>query len=156
MHNATVDESWSNFVDRQISKYVALVVEKGLSQGQLAKELQKFTLAKIDGSAAGNVCICFDANLFGESITAPHIRSCPLQNTVITKLWKALQETRASTEPGIVKPGDVVILLDGGKKNANHMLNCFGLSAKERNTVDKGRKPKDGKTMARQITVFFS
>lgn len=37
----TVDEAWSNFVDRQISKYVALVVEKGLSQGQLAKELQK-------------------------------------------------------------------------------------------------------------------
>ena len=33
----TVEESWGNFVDRQISKYVALVVEKGLSQGQLSK-----------------------------------------------------------------------------------------------------------------------
>ena len=153
---STVEEAWSNFVDRQISKYVALIVEKGLSQGQLAKELQRSNLAKIDGSAAGNVCILFDSNLFGEAITAPHIRACPLQNTVVTKMWKALQETRASTEPGILKPGDVVILLDGGRKNVNHMLNCFGLSPKDRGTVDKGRKAKDGRTMSRQIMVFLS
>lgn len=153
---STVEESWLNFVDRQISKFVALVVEKGLSQSQLSKELEKYTLAKLDGTSAGNVVIMFDSNLFGEAITAPHIRQCPMQQSVITKLWKAVQAVRATEAPGIIKPGDVLILLDGGKKNSNHLLSCFGVAKKDRAQIDKGRKPKDGKTICREVTIFLS
>ena len=152
----SVEEGWLNFVDRQIAEYVVLIVEKGLSQGQLSKEMEKTTLAKLDGTAAGNICVLFDANLFGESITAPHIRQCPLQQSVISKVCKSLQAVRSSEEPGIIKPGDVLIVIDGGKKKANHLLSCFGVTRKERSQIDKGRKPKDGKTVAKEVLIFLS
>ena len=132
------------------------VAEKGTTQGGLAKALEKFALAKMKGSNVGNVIVHFDANLFGEAITAPHIRKAPIQEVIVKKMWKAIIEVREDKDQaGLLPPGDVLVIINGGRKQDGLILNAFGMG-KERRTADKGRKEKDGKTVAREIQIFFS
>ena len=100
--------------------------------------------------------IWFDSNIFGESITAPHIRLPPLQDAIITKLWKATKACRENKdEAGLLTPGDVLIVLDGGRKQPSSVLSLFNMT-KTRTQADKGRKNKDGKTVAREIVMHFT
>lgn len=131
-------------------------MEKGTTQGTLAKALDKFALAKMKGSNVGNVIVHFDANLFGEAITAPHIRKAPIQEVIVKKMWKAIMEVREDKDQaGLLPAGDVLLILNGGRKQDGLILNAFGMG-KERRVADKGRKEKDGKTVAREIQIFFS
>jgi hypothetical protein len=106
----------------------------------------------MQGGKSGNVICSFDANLFGESITAPHIRKGPLQQPIITKVWKAMQAVRAQTDQaGILPVGDVLVIVDGGRKS-DMFLNYFGMG-KDRKAQDKHRKQRDGKTCLREVIV---
>jgi hypothetical protein len=44
-----------------------------MSQSQLQTAMSNVSLGTVKGGPSGNVIITFDANLFGESITAPHV-----------------------------------------------------------------------------------
>ena len=67
----TTDDKWVDYARRHFSKFCVLVVEANLTQTQLQNTLTDISLCKTRGGASGNFLITFDANLFGESITAP-------------------------------------------------------------------------------------
>ncbi|CAJ1407144.1 unnamed protein product [Effrenium voratum] len=151
----SVSDGWLAMADRIIAKNVVLVVEKGLTQTQLQNAMSKYAISKIRGQNGNNVVIYFDSNNFGEAITAPHIRRPPLQSTVVAKMWKALKAIREDPgSPGLLPPGDILVLLDGCRKTDVTVVNLFGMG-KDRRTADRGRKERDGKTLSRQITVAF-
>ena len=114
---AGVDERWADYARRQIAKYCVLIVADPLNLTQLTTKLEDVSLLKTRGGAGagGNMVIMFDANLFGESITAPHILKAPLQQQIITKLWKAIMATRKEPDQTSLLPtGDVVVITDVG------------------------------------------
>ncbi|CAE7607095.1 unnamed protein product [Symbiodinium sp. CCMP2592] len=151
---SSVQESWLNYARRHISMYCTFVVEKGLSASALQKEIAKSRIGTARPAAGSNHVTYFDANVFGESVTSPHIRQGPLQAPVIQKMWTAVSKARAmDDQPGTLPPNDIVILVDGGRQNNSVLLKAVGLSASERATVDKGKKPQDGKTLAREIVI---
>lgn len=146
------DLRWADHVKRHIAKFCVLIVEQGKSQSQLQQEIASVALGKVHGGESGNVILSFDANLFGESITAPHIRKPPLQQEVIKKIWNAIHGARKQPEQaGILPVGDVLIIIDGGRKSETY-LNQFGMG-KERKTYDKNRSQKEGKTTTREILI---
>lgn len=151
-----VEEAWLDYAQRIIGKHCVLICEKGLSQSQLQSSIEKYALSKVRGGAGGNVMLYFDCNNFGEAITAPHIRKCPLQSTVVKKLWKAVSNVRADPDSaGQLAPGDILVVVDGGRKGgaaSQALVNQFGMG-KDRKAFDKGRKEKDGKTVAREVIL---
>ncbi|CAK9103051.1 Uncharacterized protein SCF082_LOCUS48147 [Durusdinium trenchii] len=121
-----VDDGWLSLCERTIAKHCCLIVDKGMSQSQLVN-----------------------------AITAPHIRRAPLQSTAVTKVFKAISKVREVDQPGLLPPGDILVIIDGGRKSVGTLLNLFGMH-KDRKAFDKGRKEKDGKTLYRQITLTFT
>ena len=100
MDLATVDDGWLSYVDRALAKSLVLVTEKGLSQSQLRAALEQHSLCTLRGDDNGSVVIYFDCNVYGKKIiTAPQIRVPPLQESTVTKLWKAVRKELAR-EPG--------------------------------------------------------
>ena len=153
---ATVDEGWMSYVERALAKSLVLVKEKGLSQSQLRSALEAHSLATCKGNDSGTVVIYFDANTYGESITAPHLRMPPLQESTVKKLYLAVKNLREDKEiQGILPPGDCLVILDGGRRRSTSLLNLFQMGA-ERQKLDKGRKHKDGKVVAREVIVHFT
>ncbi|CAK9010978.1 unnamed protein product [Durusdinium trenchii] len=151
----SVEEGWLAVAERTISKQCCLIVEKGLTQNQLQTALQRYSLATVKSNSAGNFLMYFDANLFGEAITAPHIRRAPLQNTVISKIFKAVSKTREQEDqPGLLPPGDILVIVDGGRKNSSTVLGYFGMT-KDRKAFDKKKKERDGKVVYRQVILTF-
>ena len=147
-----------SYMEKMVQKHLVLVTEKGLSQSQLVKALERHSLATAPAGkdGGGNCVVYFDCNQFGESITAPRIRLPPLQDSIVRKLWKAVKAVRDDPDaPGLLAPGTVFLCLDGGRKRSTVLLNHFGM-ASERIKQDKGRKIKDGKTVAREIMLHFT
>ena len=95
---ATTEDKWVEVARRHLSKFCVLVVEAGMTQTQLQNTLSEIALFKIKGGENGNVITTFDANLFGESITAPHVRKPPLQNPIVSKMWKAIRGARSASD----------------------------------------------------------
>ena len=54
--------------------------------------------------------------------------------------------------PGLLPQGDVLIVVNGGRKSDASLLGCFGMT-KERKQADKGKKEKDGKTICREPVI---
>ena len=54
--------------------------------------------------------------------------------------------------PGLLAPGDVLIVVNGGRKSDASLLGCFGMT-KDRKAADKGKKEKDGKTICRELII---
>jgi hypothetical protein len=147
-----VEEKWTDFARRHIGKFCVLLVEAGMSQTQLQTALSNVSLGIVKGGPSGNVIITFDANLFGESITAPHVRKPPLQAPIVNKMWKAISAARAQPDQtGLVPVGDVLVIIDGGRKS-DVFLNHFGMG-KDRKNADKTRKLREGKTICREVII---
>ena len=116
---ATVEDGWLSHMEKMVQKHLVLVTEKGLSQSQLVKALERHSLATAPAGkdGGGNCIVYFDCNQFGESITAPRIRLPPLQDSIVGKLWKAVKAVRDDPDaPGLLAPGTVFLCLDGGRK----------------------------------------
>ena len=138
-----LEDAWIDHVRRHISKFCVLIVESSLSQTQLQQSLQSVALGTIHGGRSGNVIVTFDCNLFGESITAAHVRKPPLQQAVINKIWKAVTEARKEpNQNGLFPTGDVLVLIDGGRKT-DQFLTYFSMG-KDRKNFDKNRKQREG------------
>ncbi|CAE7767875.1 unnamed protein product [Symbiodinium necroappetens] len=153
---ATVDEGWMAYVDRALAKSLVLVTEKGLSQSQLRSALEAHSLATCKGTDSGTVLVYFDSNTYGESITAPHLRMPPLQESTVKKLYSAVKNLREDKDTqGILPPGDCLVILDGGRRRSTSLLNLFQMGA-DRVRLDKSRKHKDGKVVARELIVHFT
>lgn len=149
---SVLEDNWLEHAQRHISKFCVLIVESSCTQTQLQASLQGVALGTVQGGRAGNVIITFDCNLFGESVTAPHVRKAPLQQVVINKMWKAVQACRAtSDQTGLFPVGDVLVLIDGGRKS-DQFLNYFGMGTARRN-ADKNRKQREGKTLLREVII---
>jgi hypothetical protein len=147
-----VEDKWTDYARRHIGKFCVLLVEAGMSQTQLQTALSNVSLGIVKGGPSGNVIITFDANLFGESITAPHVRKPPLQAPIVNKMWKAISAARALPDQnGLVPVGDVLVIIDGGRKS-DMFLNHFGMG-KDRKNSDKTRKLRDGKTICREVII---
>jgi hypothetical protein len=147
-----VEDKWADFARRHIGKFCVLIVEAGMSQTQLQTAMSNVSLSIVKGGPSGNVIITFDANLFGESITAPHVRKPPLQAPILTKMWKAISGVRALPDQiGLLPVGDVLVVIDGGRKS-DMFLNHFGMG-KDRKQLDKTRKQRDGKTICREVII---
>jgi hypothetical protein len=147
-----VEDKWADHACRHIAKFCILIVETGMSQSQLQTAVSNVSLGVVKGGQAGNVIITFDANLFGESITAPHVRKPPLQAPIANKIWKAIAAARAQPDQvGIMPVGDILVIIDGGRKT-DVFLNLFGMS-KDRKNADKTRKQRDGKTISREVII---
>ena len=114
---AGVEDKCKDHMHRHVARYLVLTIEASMTQTQLQNALTTYALGTMrGGSVAGNVTLTFDANLFGESITAPHVRKPPLQQPIVTKMWKAIKAVRAEGEQsGITPMGDVLIAIDGGR-----------------------------------------
>ena len=140
---SSVEDKWLDYAKRHIAKFCVLIVEIGLTQTQLSNAIQAVSLGTIKGGSAGNVVISFDCNLFGESITAPHVRKAPVQPVVVTKMWKAVSTARTQIDQiGLLPAGDVLLVIDGGRKT-DIFVNMFGMG-KDRRSADKTRKQRDG------------
>jgi hypothetical protein len=147
-----VEDKWADFARRHIGKFCVLLVETGMSQTQLQTAVSNVSLGIVKGGPSGNVIITFDANLFGESITAPHVRKPPLQAPIVSKIWKAITAARALPDQnGLMPIGDVWVIIDGGRKS-DVFLNHFGMG-KDRKNSDKTRKLRDGKTICREVII---
>ena len=147
-----VEDKGADFARRHIGKFCVLIVEAGMSQTQLQTAMSNVSLGIVKGGPSGNVIITFDANLFGESITAPHVRKPPLQAPILTKMWKAISGVRALPDQiGLLPVGDVLVVIDGGRKS-DMFLNHFGMG-KDRKQLDKTHKQRDGKTICREVII---
>ena len=135
------EQEWQEFVVRHNVKFLSIIVEANKTMTQAAAALNQCAVAKTKGGPGGNVIIYFDANLFGESQTAPHARKPPLQAAIIEKMWKAVCEVRKQQDQsGLLPPHDVLMVLNAGRKG-DSFLNCFGMG-KTRKEHDKTRTPK--------------
>ena len=122
---------------------------------QLQASIEPNSSGTVKGSASASVILAFDSNLFGEALTAPHVRLPTLQPPVVSKIWKAIHQARADPQMGGLFPiGDVAVIIDGGRRS-DVCLNYFGLG-KDRKTSDKGRTLAEGKTLHRQIIVCLT
>jgi hypothetical protein len=147
-----VEDKWADFARRHIAKFCVLLVESGMSQSQLQTAMSNVSLSTVKGGPSGNVIITFDANLFGESIAAPHMRTPPLQSPIVNKIWKAITAARAQPDQvGLMPVGDVLVVVDGGRKS-DVFLNQVAMGQDRRNS-DKTRKLRDGKTICREVII---
>ena len=149
-----VPEEWDAYVTRYLQKHCHLIVEAQKSQTQLETAITEVNLGKVRGGASGNVILLFDANLWGESITSPHVRRPPVAKASVQKVWKAVQAARAQPEQvGLLPEGDVLCVIDGGRQDES-LLQHFSMGGARRKH-DSGRTYRDGKTVYRCIMLFF-
>eukprot|EP00973_Karenia_brevis_P050578 7022136-Karenia_brevis.AAC.1 len=123
------------------------------SQTKQSALFNSTSLGTVKGTESGNVIVNCDVNLWGETITAPHIRRAPVQQQTLHKLFKGCLMTRSGTaEPSYLPAGEVYCITDGGRTNNNTFYKLFGLgsgnSSKEK---QKMRSKTEGKTTSRRI-----
>ena len=84
-------------------------------------------MREVHGQPGKNhIGIIFDVKLANEAITTPHIRVAPLQKPQYNKLLTGTLKARDTSGGGGIIPGDIVLLLDGGKHGApaRHVCEC--------------------------------
>lgn len=79
----------------------------------------------------GRVLVWLDTKCGGEARTAPHLRSCPLQEEECLKLLGAATAARSKT--GQIREGDVCLLPDAGKQGGRLMSSS--MSARTRHCI---------------------
>ena len=98
----------------------------------------------IKGDPTGLVLYFFDQTKFGEAVTRPDLRVCPLRDAVYQKLVRNVLQARCGSdtpEAACLQAGEVGVLLDGGRKgNTPRLLAPW----REGTTKDKKNKGKSG------------
>ncbi len=109
----------------------------------------------------GNLVVTFDVNSYSETITAPHVRRPPVPREALQRLYKAVSNARHSDPDmlqSVVPPGEVHLILDGGRLNNSVFSRLFGMGVNGRR-MKKGapQSPQiKGRTYQRQTTVIFT
>ena len=123
----TMQAQLQKHAKRAISEYCVLEVEAP-SITHMVSNLKTFARAGERGEGNGNVVITFDVNGFGETITAPHIRRPPVVLETWRKLVKSVFQARTDDpEPAALPPGDIFVVVDGGRLNNTVFAKPFGV-----------------------------
>lgn len=115
---------WNAAAVRLVRQYTRIIVNPETS-ALLAQEIQASTLGKASGDMTGLLIFHYDVKLFGEPITAPHVRIAPFQDKVYEKLVGAVLQARwqgAPEKTPCLNVGEVVLLLDGGRHGTPSVL----------------------------------
>ena len=118
---------WRKRAERVVDANVQLIAEPA-TEAQLEEMIKRSILKDSSGSAGSNyVAALLDVKQMGEPVTAPHSRVMPCKKERIMKLVGAfLRARRGDSANKLMKEGDVVILLDGGKRgNLSKLLSPF-------------------------------
>ena len=125
---------WTKHMKKTISSQIKLIVDDDTTK-ILIERIRASPLAMATGDMTGFVLFHYDQKKFGESTTRPDVRIPPLRDNY-NRLVKALLEARNpikadddSTGPdpqspqAELQPGELAIILDGGKSgNKNKLL----------------------------------
>ena len=99
-------------------------------------------MGQLRGSDGAYICSIYDYTLTGESITAPHLRACPLRAAHLKKMISGVIASRDLTDA--LHPGDLYMLLDAGRAgNEAALMSGF-------------TKESDGKTLIKNTTCTSS
>ena len=80
-------------------------------------------MAMLRGDPTGLVIYHFDVMKFGETAVQPDKRPTPLRDAYYHRLVRAVLESRkAADSPAALGPGEVAVLLDGGRPGLKQRL----------------------------------
>ncbi len=130
---------WRKRAERVVDANVQLITEPA-TEAQLEEMIKRSILKDSSGSAGSNYAAALlDVKQMGEPVTAPHSRVMPCKKERIVKLVGAfLRARRGDSANKLMKEGDVVILLDGGKRgNLPKLLSPFREFSGHHRTVMK-------------------
>ena len=144
---------WSHAKRIMASYLVVEAEELTKTSTELGSALSKHFLVKVDGSTlSGNIAVIFDVNGFGEALTAPRVRKPPLTKGAVPKLFEAVSiARRGNNNLKALGPGEVFIVLNGGRTNNTFASKLFGVGP------GVGRSKAKGSAISwREITVTFT
>ena len=118
MTQAKIDEiyhdKWIAYCVRTTKAYVTLISMNNMSEAQLAAAIKASPIGSMKGMVnVSHVGIVADVKLSGETVTAPHVSVPSFIAENFTKLMGAA--TKARNVTGVVAPGDIAFIPDGGK-----------------------------------------
>ena len=116
-------EQWRQIMLRNLRTQVRFVSDNK-SASELERLLRDCPFAMLKGDPTGLVLFHFDVKKYGESNTRPDLRVTPLRDAPCSRLVKTVLQARQSEgKAATLQPGEVAVLLDGGKKgNINKLL----------------------------------
>lgn len=129
-------QQWRQQMLRTLQAHVRFVTD-GKNQAELEQNLKDSGLATIKGdNSLGQVLLIFDIKKYGEPLTRPDLRVPTLRESLYNRLVRAVLNARSSEGPGTLGPGDIGLILDGGKQgNKNKFLAPW-----KEGTVKEGKK----------------
>ena len=107
-----LQQKFKTLAERRYEAYVTLISMENQSETQLSETLKLTAAVKLDG----RLLIIVDQKLAGETRTAPHIRTPPMQDETMQLLVAAATRTR--NQCGYLKDGDFMLVPDAGKHGA--------------------------------------
>ena len=116
---------WTKHIKKTINSTIKLIVDDDTTK-ILIERVRASPLAMANGDMTGFVIFHFDQKKFGESTTRPDVRIPPLRDNY-NRLVKTIMEARnpkaddISPDPEL-QPGELAIILDGGKSGNKHKL----------------------------------
>lgn len=115
-------QHWRQHILNQVRSHVRFVADQK-TESDLVQAIRDNPLATIRGDPTGQVLIHYDQKKFGEASTRPDVRGPTLRDAVYGRLVKAVLKARATGDaPATLQPGDIALLLNGGKDGLKSKL----------------------------------
>ena len=116
-------ENWMKHIKKTVAAHVQFISDQKTAN-LLEAALKERPTAMLRGDPTGLVIYHFDVKKFGEPATQPDKRSPPLRDSYYHRLVRAVLDSRKTNAdaPGALGPGEVAVLLDGGKSGLKQRL----------------------------------
>ena len=116
-------ENWMRYIKKTVAAHVQFISDQKTTN-LLEAALKECPTAMLRGDPTGLVIYHFDVKKFGEPATQPEKRSPPLRDSYYHRLVRAVLESRKinADAPAALGPGEVAVLLDGGKSGIKQRL----------------------------------
>ena len=106
---------WRRHMLKHLQTHVRLVPDQK-TEAELTQSLQDQPFTALKGDPTGCVLIVYDQKKYGESTTRPDLRGPTLRESHYSRLVRSALKARSDGDgPGILQPGDIALILDGGK-----------------------------------------
>ncbi len=126
---------WKTNAWRILRSYVKLLWQEGVSETALAERILETNVGKAAGERGKrHIGITFFAPLSGEPVTAPHIRTCAINDELVRKVQRAALKSRSGLDPAAfdnvahINPEDVFFVSDGGAAGPAPRASSLGTS----------------------------
>ena len=116
---------WEKCINKHIHTYIKFVPDQR-THAPLVSALQECPAMSLQGDMAGLVVYHFDVKKFGEPLTRPDLRITPLQDKSYHRFVRAVLQARNDAgpeEPTPLGPGEVAVVIDGGRKGDTPLPN---------------------------------